>query len=510
MEDKILNSENCYTSNIMDIFVSKGWIPSSENKEKYAQYYTSKNIAEYMASMFNKPKKKVIRIIDAGCGLGILTASFLERLIQLEDNKVKTVIITMYEIDNHVINKLQHNMCELYNRCRNKGIEIKYTINNVNFISSFSSVEDFHTKRIYDYAIMNPPYMKLAVESDDNIRLEELGIKVPNYYAAFVSLAKRLLVNKGELVAITPRSFCNGAYFLSFRQDILRDMTFDKIHLFESRTDVFKEDDVLQENVIFHCIKKESKSNNKISILHSYNDSFEELSINKRNFEDVVVPNDDNLIIRILKDDDEKEITGKINSLTCKLDDLDIQVSTGPVVDFREPEEIQSKERVQNGIPFFFSEHFSTEGIEWPKNNVNKYNYIILNEKNKNKMRKNGNYVLVKRMTSKEERRRIVSALCIGGNYDYEYFAFDNKVNYFHRNKEGLPIIMAKGLSIFLNSTIVDRYFRTFSGNTQVNVTDLKSLNYPNRLQLQQLGEKYDIIYRHQDLIDEEINKILF
>ena len=492
------------------LFKSVEGLLSEDNKAKYAQYYTGEDIALYMANMFKKINKEVIRVLDPGCGIGVLTAAFLDRLIKNQNRKVKKVIITMYEIDSYVIEKLRDNMDNICSVCKGKGIDIEYSIINENFIQSFSEKEDFNISHKFDYVIMNPPYMKLIDNSDDDIMLEYLGINVTNYYAAFVALAIRLLGDKGELVAITPRSFCNGAYFLEFRMDLLNKMTFDKIHLFESRKDLFKEDSVLQENIIFHCIKKQPKNSDKIKIIHSYSNLNDGLSSEEKKFEDVVYQNDNNLLIRIVRGVEEEEIARRINSLECRLEELGIEVSTGPVVDFREPKEIQSKERMLNGIPFFFSEHISMNGLEWPKKQVKKYNYISLNENNINKMRRNGNYVLIKRMTSKEERRRIVSAICRGDNYDYEFFAFDNKINYFHKNKSGLPLEVAKGLSLYLNSTILDRYFRTFSGNTQVNATDLRSLHYPTRKQLTQLAEIYDDVFNNQELIDAAIENILF
>ncbi|MFR5266242.1 Eco57I restriction-modification methylase domain-containing protein [Clostridium sp.] len=493
-----------------DIFKNTNIIFDKDNKVKYAQYYTKKSIALYMASMFKKINKKSIRILDPGCGLGILTVAFLYRLIKTEDRKVSKVIITMYEIDENIIPRLKANMKNVSNICKKCGLDIEYYIINDNIVKDFCINEELSNIYKFDYVIMNPPYMKLDDNSDDDIMLENRGINVTNYYAAFVSIAIRLLKEKGELVAITPRSFCNGAYFLDFRKDLLKKMSFDKIHLFESRKDLFKEDEVLQENIIFHCIKKKTKNNDKISIFYSHSDLENGISVEQKRFEDVVFQNDFNYLIRIIRGIDEEKISKKINSLECRLEDLGIEVSTGPVVDFREPREIQSKERIYDGIPFIFSEHISIRGINWPKLKVKKYNYISLNENNKSKMRKNGNYVLVKRMTSKEELRRIVSAICEGNNYNYEYFAFDNKVNYFHISKKGLPIEIAKGLSIYLNSTIVDRYFRTFSGSTQVNVTDLRSLNYPNLKQLTELGKRYDIIIGNQELIDKEVDEILF
>ncbi len=57
-------------------------------------------------------------------------------------------------------------------------------------------------------------------------------------------------------------------------------------------------------------------------------------------------------------------------------------------------------------------------------------------------------------------------------------------------SRRGLPMILAKGLAAFLNSTLVDVYFRQFNGHTQVNATDLRSLNYPTMKQLERLGRK--------------------
>ncbi len=504
MIDKIEKNHINNKENFIDIFNNQNIYVHKKSKEKYAQYYTGQNIAKYMANMFKKINKKVIKLLDPGCGVGILTAAFLERLLEIENRKVQKVIITLYEIDNHVIKTLNDNMKKILNICMEHGLTIEYHIINENFIQSTSVKDKF------DYVIMNPPYMKLDDNSEDDIILESLGINVTNYYAAFVSLAIRMLENNGELVAITPRSFCNGAYFIDFRRDLLAKMTFDKIHLFESRKDLFKEDNVLQENIIFHCIKKQTKDKNRIQIIHSYANLTDGLSVEEKVFENVVYPNDNNLLIRIVRGSEEEEIAKKINSLDCRLEDLGLEVSTGPVVDFREPRETQSKERILNGIPFFFSEHISIYGIEWPKLQSKKYNYISLDESNINRMRHNGNYVLLKRMTSKEEKRRIVSAVCEGNNYDYEFFAFDNKLNYFHINKRGLPIKIARGLSLYLNSTILDRYFRTFSGNTQVNATDLRSLQYPARVQLMQLGEIYDYVFNNQKLIDAVIEDILF
>ena len=67
---------------------------------------------------------------------------------------------------------------------------------------------------------------------------------------------------------------------------------------------------------------------------------------------------------------------------------------------------------------------------------------------------------------------------------------FENHLNYYHCQGHGLPMNLAKGLVAFLNSTILDQYFRQFSGHTQVNATDLRALKYPSKESLETLGRK--------------------
>ncbi|EES49624.1 Eco57I restriction-modification methylase domain-containing protein [Clostridium botulinum] len=504
MEQKCTNEESISNS-IKKLFLNCEGIIDNINKGRYAQFHTPWNIACYMSKMFNQSKCSTIRILDPGSGFGILTAAFINNILLVNENKIKKIIITMYEIDEKVIPKLNYNMNIITHICNKKGIQIKYVIHNKNFISTFSSLEKNNN---YNYVIVNPPYKKLKTKSEEKQILKKLGLDSTNYYSAFVSLAKRLLIKNGELVAITPRSFCNGEYFNGFRKDLLYDMSFDKIHLFESRNEVFKNDEVLQESIIYHCIKNKSNGKKNVQISYSYDESFNNIIRKQCKIEDVILPNDDKFIIRILKHNEEDEISKKINLLDLTLDQLGISVSTGPVVDFRELDKSLLKNYERGTIPIIFSEHIGFNYIEWPKLNVKKYNYIMPNNTNKNKLRNKGVYLLIKRITSKEDKRRIVSAICnVSG---YKYITFDNKVNYYHINKSGISYNIAKGLNIYLSSTIVDIYFRTLSGNTQVNASDLKSLKYPSETQILELAKHYSYVKGSQRRIDNLVNRILF
>ena len=67
----------------------------------------------------------------------------------------------------------------------------------------------------------------------------------------------------------------------------------------------------------------------------------------------------------------------------------------------------------------------------------------------------NGTYVLTRRLTAKEEKRRIVASIYTADVADVEVVGFENKTNYFHALGEPLHDGLAKGLWVFLNSSLV-------------------------------------------------------
>ena len=101
----------------------------------------------------------------------------------------------------------------------------------------------------------------------------------------------------------------------------------------------------------------------------------------------------------------------------------------------------------------------------------------------------NGFYCVVRRFSSKEEKRRIMASVVDPNTFpDTTMLGFENHLNVFHENRGGLPQTLANGLAVFLNTSAVDENFRRFNGHTQVNATDLKLMKYPSRDRLIALG----------------------
>jgi len=103
----------------------------------------------------------------------------------------------------------------------------------------------------------------------------------------------------------------------------------------------------------------------------------------------------------------------------------------------------------------------------------------------------NGFYCVVRRFSAKEEKKRIIASVVDPSLFEgHEMLGFENHLNLFHENGRSLPEPLAHGLAVFLNSSVVDDYFRQFNGHTQVNATDLKFIKYPDRSTLIYLGDR--------------------
>jgi adenine-specific DNA-methyltransferase len=196
-----------------------------------------------------------------------------------------------------------------------------------------------------------------------------------------------------------------------------------------------------------------------------------------------------------------------MKALHTSLRDLGVEVSTGRVVDFRARAFLR-KDPEPGTVPLIYPAHFKGGGISWPKN-IRKPNAIVAVEKTKNLLVPNDTYVLVKRFSTKEEQRRLVAVVHQPSHVPGRKVGFENHLNYFHSNGEGLPAPLAQGLAAFLNSSMADRYFRQFNGHTQVNATDLRSLRYPTKSQLERIGRRLTHGSGNQQTIDRTVSEEL-
>ena len=145
--------------------------------------------------------------------------------------------------------------------------------------------------------------------------------------------------------------------------------------------------------------------------------------------------------------------------------------------------------------------------MSWPAESGKKANAIALSAETSDLLVEAGFYVLTKRFSSKEQQRRVVAAVYDPARIDAPLVGFENHLNYFHGHGKGLPADLAKGLALYLNSTVADQYFRLFSGHTQVNATDLRKMPYPTHEQLVRLGGDVKEEMPNQETIDAIVER---
>ena len=474
------------------------------------QFMTPSVVGSFMASMFRDLGPE-IRLLDAGAGVGSLTAAFLREAIA-RTPKPTTIEATAYEVDRVMLSGLR----EVFDSCesvgRHAGTRFVGRVVERDFIEEGSALLDpglysnGSTLR-FNAAILNPPYRKISSQSKERHLLRTAGIETSNLYTAFVGLAIRLLEPGGQLVAITPRSFCNGPYFRPFRRLLLGEMSLLRVHVFESRNRAFRDDAVLQENIIFHAKKGAPRGKVRLSTNAAPGKPISERVVQHSL---VVDPKDPNAFIHLAMSEADAAIAKRMAALPCSLAELGITVSTGRVVDFRARDFLHTDPGA-NTVPLIYPAHFNGGYVAWPKLGGRKPNALADEGATQALMVPNKTYVLTKRFTSKEERRRVVAVVCDPGRLpaDVAQVGIENHVNYFHIDGGGLPKGVAKGLATYLNSSLVDLFFRQFNGHTQVNATDLRSLRYPDLATLKAVGKRIGKSFPDQEridaILDEEI-----
>lgn len=466
----------------------------AKRKSQLGQFLTPARTAQFMAALFSWTTEPVCHLLDPGAGIGSLASAFIERCIAggLDFAKVE---ITAFELDELLHTELLNTLASYSAR-----IPLHYEIVGGDFIEEAVNRLQFNYGHGFTHALLNPPYKKINSHSRYRHLLRQVGIETVNLYSAFVALALALLAPGGQLVAIIPRSFCNGPYYRPFRDFILERAAIRQLHLFDSRTQAFKDDAVLQENVIL--MLERGGQQGDVTITTSTDDTFFDLIANRHPFDRIVFPDDSEFFIHIPTSLGRNAIE-RSTAIRYSLDEIGVAVSTGPVVDFRLKEHLCSRPE-PGTVPLLYPGHFNGQNTEWPKSSLKKANAIRRNLKTEKWLYPTGFYCVVRRFSSKEEKRRIVASVVQPADFGgAEMLGFENHLNVFHEHKHGLPEDLARGLAVFLNTTAVDENFRRFNGHTQVNATDLRTMKYPSREQLMTLGHQAQGLPDDQQTIDQ-------
>lgn len=467
---------------------------AAEHRRRKGQVFTPPEIARFMAGLLTMVPAEYC-LLDPGAGTGALSAAVCERALRLRSPRRLTV--HAFENDPQLVPLLNRNLEDCKRVLDEAGHSLEYVVHADDFILAASSaldgqrtLEDAPLPVRCDGVIMNPPYFKVRKESEYARRMDRIVHGQPNVYAFFLALGARLLKEHGELVAITPRSFCSGLYFRGFRRWYFDRVALDHLHLFESRTDAFREAGVLQESVITK-VHRLGAASPKITVTASFGrDLHGRLSKSELPAEEIIDAASGDWTVRIPEGAADRGVIKLIESLPARFSGVGLRISTGPVVMFRAREFLLSDPRAPGSVPLLQAHNVRPFETVWPAPRSGKPAAFRPCKESLRLLLPARNYVLLKRFSAKEERRRLTAGCFLGTGNGLSHVAVENHVNYVYHAARDLSMDETFGIAAVFNSAILDRYFRTISGNTQVNATEIRSIGFPDMKTLAAIGKE--------------------
>lgn len=461
--------------------------PRSHSKT-HGQFFTPPSVASFMASLLTIPARE-FRVLDAGAGSGILSAAVCDRVVRLRSPR--SVHLVLYETDATVLGSLK----QCLERCRRElakaGHLLTAELHEQDFVLSAGTQGSLFAERAaraFDAVIMNPPYFKLSKDSQYSKAMSEVVHGQPNIYALFMALGADLLKPDGTLVAITPRSFCNGPYFRGFRRWFFQRMSLEHVHLFESRTDTFRHAKVLQESVI--TLTRRGRQTNKVAVTTSKGQSLSPRP--KARVLPAAQVLDDSaseMVLRIPEAPEDSSVIALVEGWHRRFQDLGLRVSTGPVVAFRARPFLSSTMN-GNTVPLLSVHNVRAFETRWPVVKGQKPTAFLVAPESRSQLLPVRNYVLLRRFTAKEEHRRLVASCYLRRDAGHEQVALENHLNYVYHAERELSEAECLGLTALFNSALMDRYFRAISGNTQVNAAELRAMPLPPLRVVERIGRR--------------------
>jgi len=454
-----------------------------EEQRALGQFMTPAPIARFMAQrLAANVNNEPARVLEPAAGGGILAAAVVEALLAKPvESRPRLIQLLMYELDARLISGLHELCCHMRLACNEAGVEFDCLIKNEDFLLSELALSGEPLDGLM--TIANPPFLKLNKTTDARAALHSYAVYgQPNIYALFMAATARITPANGGWCFITPRSWMAGEYFKAARRTLLQYLTIERLHAFESRTEGFEEDAVLQETVItWGSGRAPVDAGANILITRSQGaGDLATAGVQALPVERVV--GDDDRAMFSLPHAEEDPFEG----WTATLKTYGLTVSTGPVVAFRAKDHV--KEHAEPGtVPLLWLQHVRQQQIMWPVQK--KREHILANAESEWMLVPNVPMVVMRRFSPKEDQRRVTCAAYLG-HLPSECIGLENHLNYIYRKGGTMTPDEARGVAAFLASSAVDAHFRALAGSTQVNATELRKLPLPPLATLIHIGER--------------------
>lgn len=464
---------------------------SDEHRKGHGLYLTPPKVARFMAAMI-EPRAGTMRLLDPAAGAGVLLCAALERLVAHSD-RPREVDLVACEIDADLCGPLRRVLDRAVAWAAERGVSVTVEIRRQDFILANAHALDRTGDDRFDLVIANPPYFKIGKDDPRALAARSVVHGQPNIYGLFMAVGVALLKPGGEFVSITPRSFASGPYFKRFRTTFFDMMRPLRVHLFGSRREAFSRDAVLQENVILHAVRDDRWLDRTARPALAMSSSAGAADLDAReewlgDFADVLDVRASDIVFRLPSSPEDERVMRLVDGWNGSLRAYGLEISTGPVVPFRATRWLAG-EPGGSTVPLVWMSHVRAMDLHWP-NGTRKSQHIVDDPGSRRLLLPNRNYVVLRRFSAKEERRRLTAAPLLAGALDAPFIGLENHLNYIHRPGGALSDDETWGLAALFNSALFDAYFRCVNGNTQVGATELRVIPLPPLDRIAALGRR--------------------
>jgi adenine-specific DNA-methyltransferase len=318
--------------------------------------------------------------------------------------------------------------------------------------------------------VMNPPYGRVRLSSEERGRWEESLFGHANRYALFLHAAIERAAPGGLVAAIVPTSFLGGAYYQRLRRLIVREAPLERLTFVDARAGVF-DGGVLQETCLA-ILRKGGRSAPVACSQLSVNGSVELTELPRAPRPRVGPspwllprhPNDRNLV----------RIAG---TLDARLGDYGWKASTGPLVWNRHKPQIHAAPG-PGRLPILWAADIDHSEIR--RDPARDHQRWIALRPQDEFMKTTEPALLVQRTTAPEQRRRLIAT-----RLDADTLAawggavvVENHVNVLRCSTPRSPLT-APLLERMLNTPTLDRLYRCLTGTVAVSAYELEALPLP-------------------------------
>jgi adenine-specific DNA-methyltransferase len=341
----------------------------------------------------------------------------------------------------------------------------------------------------FDLVMGNPPYGRVTLRPSQREEYRRSLFGHANLYGVFLDLAIRKTRPRGGVIAyVTPPSFLSGEYFKRLREVLVREAGPVSFDLVSERTGVF--DGVLQETLL--AVYRRGRAARSVNV--EFVDA-SETAVRVESGDAIELPSRPEDPWILPRSRAAVDISRRLRALPGRLASWGYGVSTGPLVWNRHKSRLRARPD-GNTVPIVWADAIGADGaFSFGAARRSRRPYCSIGPSEQWLLVRRS-CVLLKRTTSKEQRRRLIAT-----RLPSEFIAEHGAVTVENHLNMILPIVAdppvdTATLATFLNSEVADRAFRCISGSVAVSAYELEALPIPLAAEMQELSRALETASR--------------